>query len=146
MLGERNNVVVHFKDGRILKGFTHDFLPNRPLFHLNVERGGGEPDIRDIKVADLKAVFFTKDFEGNSEYTENNSFESRESTTYHGIKIMVEFNDGEIIRGMSLGYNKKKPGFFVIPVDTESNNIRIYVVTDATRKIAIGPAAELLTR
>ncbi|MBN2070149.1 MAG: hypothetical protein JW814_01730 [Candidatus Krumholzibacteriota bacterium] len=142
MLGERNNVVVHFKDGRVLKGFTHDFLPERPLFHLNVALEGQASDVRDIKVADLKAVFFTKTFEGNKSYKEKKSFEQRESTTYHGIKIKVDFKDGEVIRGMSLGYNKHKKGFFVIPIDPKSNNNRIYVVMDATAKVAVGPAAE----
>ncbi len=141
MVGERNSVVVHFKDGTIIKGFTHDFLAERPLFHLHVERGPETGTVKEIKVAELKAIFFTKTLEGNSDYREKKRFEEIESTTYHGIKIRVEFKDGEIMRGMSLGYNKNKKGFFIIPVDPDSNNDRVYVVTDATVKIVVGPAA-----
>jgi hypothetical protein len=142
MIGERNSVVVHFKDGTILKGFTHDFLAERPFFHLHLERGPETGTVKEIKVAELKAIFFTKSYEGNKEYAEKKRFEEIESTIYHGIKIKIEFKDGEVMRGMSLGYNKTKKGFFIIPVDPEGNNERVYVVTDATTKIIVGPAAE----
>ncbi len=142
MIGERNNVVVHFKNGDILKGFSHDFLPERLLFHLHVELGPKTGQILEVKISDLKAIFFTKTYEGDKEYHEKKRFEEIESKTYHGIKIKVEFKDGEIIRGTSLGYNKRKNGFFIIPVDPIGNNNRIYVIADATAQIVVGPNAE----
>ena len=33
-MGELNRVVARFLDGRVMKGTTEDFLPNRPRFHL----------------------------------------------------------------------------------------------------------------
>lgn len=48
---------------------------------------------------------------------------------------------GEIIRGVTLWYNKKR-GFFVIPVVLQCNNDRIYVVADALESISLGDAAE----
>lgn len=142
MIGERNNVVVHYKDGAILKGFTHDFVAERPLFHLHVEQGPETGAVKDVKVADLKAVFFVKSYEGRKEYSEKKTFDEAGSPGLHGIKIRVEFKDGEIIRGMSLGYGKAKKGFFIVPVDPLSNNARIYVVADAAAKVVVGPAAE----
>lgn len=142
MIGERNNVVVHFKDGSLLKGFTHDFVAERPLFHLHVEHGPETGAVKDVKVADLKAVFFVKSYEGRKEYEEKKSFEDADAASLHGIKIRVEFKDGEIIRGLSLGYSKTKKGFFIVPIDPLSNNERIYVVADAAAKVVVGPAAE----
>lgn len=142
MVGERNNVVVHYKDGTIVKGYTHDFLPERPIFHLHVQRGTEAGKVREIKTQDLKAVFFTKTYEGNKEYQEKKRFEEIGEARFHGIKIKVQFKDGEIIRGISLGYNKMKKGFFIVPLDPLSNNERIYVVADAAANIAVGAEAE----
>jgi hypothetical protein len=142
MIGERNSVVVHFKDGSLLKGFTHDFVAERPLFHLHVEHGAETGTIKEVKVANLKAVFFVKSYEGDKDYKEKRTFEEVDAKNLHGIKIRVDFKDGEIIRGLSLGYNKSKKGFFIVPIDPFSNNIRIYVVSDAAARVVVGPATE----
>lgn len=59
-----------------------------------------------------------------------------------GMKIKVKFADGELIRGTTTGYNKKRKGFFLFPVDPQSNNERIYVVADAVHDVKVGSAAE----
>jgi len=57
-----NRVVARYRDGRLVKGVTSDFLPTRELFHIAPE-GGGAP--LTVKHADLKAIFFVRDFTGN---------------------------------------------------------------------------------
>ena len=44
--------------------------------------------------------------------------------------------------GLSLGYNKTKKGFFIIPIDPLSNNDRIYVIASSTTNVAVGAGAE----
>ena len=139
---ERNNVVVHFKDGRLLKGYTHDFTPMKELFHLNQEAEGSETSVCEVKVSDLKAVFFVKQLMGDKDYIEKKRFEETDAARLHGIKIKVEFKDGEIIRAFSLGYSKGKKGFFVIPIDPLSNNERIFVIADSTSRITVGSGAD----
>lgn len=142
MQPQRNNVVVHYGDGKLLKGYTHDFLPDRESFHLNTALEPGVGTIHEVKILDLKAVFFVKSIEGNMAYVEKNRFEVVDAKALHGIKIRVTFKDGEILRGLSLGYNRAKKGFFVVPIDPASNNERIYVVANATAEIIVGPDAE----
>jgi hypothetical protein len=60
-----------------------------------------------------------------------------------GLKIKLEFSDGEVIRGFSLGFSKERKGFYITPIDPQSNNERIYVIADALRDVKIGSAAEL---
>lgn len=139
---ERNRVVVRFVDGRILKGYTHDFLPEKELFHLIEEAASGSGTMHEIQVSDLKAVFFVKRFDGDKDYNEKKSFKEADSAARHGIKIKITFKDGEVLRGLSLGYNKTKKGFFIIPVDSRSNNDRMYVVAASTDRVVVGPAAE----
>ena len=78
-----------------------------------------------VVIRDLKAVFFVKDFVGNSAYQEKSETDSHA----HGRKIEVSFRDGEKIQGKTEGYNPQKPGFFMFPEDPDSNNIRIFVVS-----------------
>lgn len=140
--GTRNRVVAHFKDGRLLKGFTHDFMPARGAFHLTSEMADEPGAIHEIRVSDLKAVFFVKSLVGDKEHDARQEFEAGDTATLRGLKIRVEFRDGEVLRGVSLGYNRSKPGFFMIPIDSEGNNQRIYVVADACRDVKVGAAAQ----
>ena len=40
-----------------------------------------------------------------------------------------------------MGYARDKPGFFVVPADAGSNNVRIFVVTAATTGVEFLPLA-----
>jgi hypothetical protein len=124
----QNRVVVHTADGRIFKGTTADFFPNKELFHLGEEGTGAT---HDIQVAALKAVYFVKTFEGRRDYQERADTER----VGCGRKIKICFSDGETQFGYTQGYAPNRTGFFVFPVDPESNNERIYVVTAATTRI-----------
>ena len=139
--GDRNRVVVHYKTGKVLKGYTHDFSPAANQFHLISELTADEGRVYDVRIADLKAVFFIKTLEGDRAYHERKVFQSTDSTRLRGLKIKVRFTDGEVVRGTTLGYNRAKNGFFITPVDPKENNDRIYVVADALRDIATGSAA-----
>ena len=91
-----NKVVVRYADGRMVKGTTADFVPTKDLFHVNLmtDTAGAKPV--EISTKDLKAVFFVKDFKGNSQHAKSNKFDP--SRPPAGRKIRVEFKDGEIRR------------------------------------------------
>lgn len=122
-----NKVVVRYKDGRILKGTTTDFFPNRAQFYV-IEISG---ERKLVYVEELKAIFFVKNYEGDKEYQPK--YES--DIAGGGKKISVEFEDGEVITGHTLGYSPDRIGFFVTPADPESNNSRIFVIKASTTSI-----------
>ena len=129
-----NRVVVRFADGRILKGTTADFFPNKDSFHVSVEAAPDGDKPLEVNTQDLKALYFVKDFEGNPQHEEGNQFDpSRPSA---GRQIKVVFNDGEVLVGTTTGYQPKRPGFFVIPADASSNNERCYIVAAATKEVS----------
>ncbi len=142
MRSEQNPVVVHFKDGRLLKGYTEDCTTLKDTFHLTSEKKNVKERPHEIRIADLKAIFFVKTLEGNKDYAEKNRFEEVDTAPARGRKVKVEFSDGEIMRGISLGYGRGRKGFFIIPVDPQSNNERIYVLTESLRDVKLGRAAE----
>jgi hypothetical protein len=139
---DRNRIVVHFKDGRLLKGYTHDFTPVKDTFHLTSELEKDRGVIYEVFCPNLKAIFFVKTLSGNKEYKEKKRFHEVDLSSLRGIKIKIEFNDGEVMCGISLGYSKKRKGFFIVPVDPKSNNERVYVNASAVRDVKLGSAAE----
>lgn len=137
MVAGLNLVVARFKDGRLLKGTTYDFGPNKDRFHVQASDAGGEPSVL-VMLADLKAVFFVKDLTGNKEYVEKKTFDVDEQE----VKIRVLFEDGEELVGTTPGYRPHRKGFFLVPTDPASNNERVFVVADAVERVWLGDEAE----
>jgi hypothetical protein len=128
-----NKVVVRFQDGHVLKGFTADFLPNRDHFHVSrLDAPQNEKPV-SVQAGELKAVFFVKDFQGDAQYNDRKEFDPGHRAM--GRKIQVRFKDGEVLLGTTQGYDRTRPGFFLVPADPRSNIERCYVVTAATRDV-----------
>jgi hypothetical protein len=125
-------IVIRFSDGRIKKGYSQDFFPNKPVFHFTISQSGESAEPEEIRLVDLKAVFFVKTFDGNPGYSERKEFAEGDSPK--GRKVEVTFADGEILQGSVLGYNRKEIGFFLFPADPNSNNLRAFVVNKAVKK------------
>jgi hypothetical protein len=132
---EPPKVVVRYLDGRVVKGHTQDFFPGKPGFHVRPDEAKSPAESVEVSFADLKAVFFVKDFAGNPQYVKKGSIEGVKPK---GRVVEVSFKDGEILVGTTMGYDPKRPGFFVFPIDTEGNNIRAYIVS-----IAVGAVRDL---
>jgi hypothetical protein len=126
-----NRLVVRYRDGRLLKGYGRDFLPARGSVDL-----WSEPDCLEsrltIPFAHLKAVFFVHDFEGNPAHS---VAPDGDDPSLHGRRITVTFVDGEVLRGATLGYSQNAVGFFVSPLDSTSNNAKIFVLAGAIRHV-----------
>lgn len=129
-----NKVVAHFTDGSVVKGVTNDFTPDKALFHIYLAEAPPDSKAVELNAADLKALYFVKDFAGNAEHHERREFD--QSRRPIGRKIRVIFKDNEEMVGTTQGYQPGRPGFFLIPADPTSNIERCYVVSSATNNIA----------
>lgn len=126
--------MVRYQDGKILKGQTSDFLPVKPIFHISlIDSSPGDIPL-EVQVSGLKAIFFVKDFMGNSKHKKVNEFTPGKSVG--GRKISVAFKDGETIVGTTQGYDPKRPGFFIVPADMDSNNERCFIVANAVKDVS----------
>jgi hypothetical protein len=121
-----NKIVARFADGRIVKGFTSDFSPQKRMFHLTDRN---DSSVEMIDVEKLKAVFIVKKFEGDPGYRESGDFQGSSGPAY-GSRIRIVFRDGEEMVGVGMGYSPDKVGFFLTPSDPESNIIRAFVIND----------------
>jgi hypothetical protein len=138
VVGEINRIAARFKDGRVRKGTTHDFVPGKPFFHLHIS---DSPEAVLIQVEDLKAIFFVKDFAGKPEYRERKIF-PEQIPAAKGRKIVVAFKDGEVLTGYTFGYDPGRAGFFILPTDEKSNNERVFVVRSAVKEVGLGLKAD----
>jgi hypothetical protein len=128
-------VVAHYLNGKIVKGITQDFLPNKDRFHLHPltkDPSEAGPPV-EVLVKDLKALFFVRDFGGNPQHIERKKYVEGEHP--QGRKVEVTFTDGEVMVGSTLGYDPSRPGFFVFPADPKSNNVRVFAVSTSVKKV-----------
>lgn len=112
-------VVLRYRDGRTERAMLDPIDPSREVLHVRQDDGS----THDVPFSDLKAVFFPQARDG----------ETLEPAA--GLNIAIEFNDGEIIRGMA-HYNPERNGFFLFPLD-RSKNDRIFVVNSAIVSIEV---------
>jgi hypothetical protein len=124
-------IVARHGDGKILKGYTQDFHPSRPQFSLWPSINATPKERVLVPIAQLKAVFFVRDFNGNPQYRERKIFSSKSQ----GRRVEVTFSDGEIVLGTTLNYRPDGQGFFVSPADPAANNTRVFVVSAALRRV-----------
>ena len=125
-------IVARFADGRIKKGYSEDFSPSRSNFHLMGDQIGGSKKPEEVQLADLKVVFFVRDFPGNPNDAERKTFAGGDSS--QGQKVQVTFADGELLRGSVPAYSPKESGFFLFPTDPGSKHMRIFVVNASVKE------------
>lgn len=122
-------VVVRYRDGRLVKGVTEDFVPGAARFTVVRE------DSRRVPIesfGEIKAVFFVKTLEGERLYEERKDFGIARQ---FGRETVVVFADREELCGYTLPGHTAQPQFFVFPVDPKSNNAKVYVVREAVAEI-----------
>jgi hypothetical protein len=141
--GDGEKIVTRFMDGRLVKGYVRDFSIESETIVLSDQETLEE--IR-VPIAELKAIFFVKNFGGSSKHVERKAFGVRKNP---GKKVFIKFSDNETLvgfiegevpwdRGFSLAkLGEKVKGFFLTPVDADSNNNKVFVVAGAIKDITI---------
>jgi hypothetical protein len=137
----RNQLIVaRLFDGTTVKGFTTNFFPNHPSFHIRIETG----DQVAVRMSDLKAVFFVRSLEGNPDHHKSREFPDDADSDGRGEKVAVLFKDGEVLTGYAQTFRPGSQGFYLAPSDNDGNNVRVYVLNRATNCILFGYRAEEL--
>ena len=138
--------VTRLNNGNLLKGYMRDFSPNRNELTVE-EKGTARQHL--VKIEDLKAVFFVKSFEGNHEYRERKSYGIAK---IKGQRVFVKFRDGESMVGFLEGevpwergfflskQDSDLKGFFLLPVDEDTNNIKVFVVASSIDEVTVVPS------
>ena len=131
-MAESVKVIARYTQGKMIKGMTHDFFPNKDCFHVVAEDNPLNKPFK-VMLKDLKGVFVVRNFLGDPGYSERKEYQ--EGDTPYGIPLEVTFADGEVMVGSSMGFDSKRGGFFLSPVDPMSNNLRVFVVISAVKTL-----------
>jgi hypothetical protein len=134
--------VIHLRAGQLQKGLLIGFTPMANTVRLQLESDPAKAPI-EVKVSDLKAIYYVRTLSGNKQYKKKRYFGSIETK---GKRIMVRFKDGEILCGFIEGdlpwkdgfltlSNPGLKGFFIYPADPEGNNTKVFVVTTAVEDV-----------
>jgi hypothetical protein len=137
-----DHAVLHLRAGKLLKGLLTGFTPTTDTVHLQLESEPTKAPI-EVKVSDLKAIYYVRSLAGNKQYKKKRYFGSAETK---GKRIMVRFKDSEILCGFVEGELPWKEGFltatdpdlkgfFIFPADPEGNNTKVFVVTTAVEDV-----------
>lgn len=125
--------ILRFADGRVMKGFTEGFDPRRASFRFQESNGTLADGWKEMQLEGLKAIFFVKDFAGNSLYDDLKNFDEKEKI--QGRRMQVTFLDGEQILGFAICNDIRRPGFYLFPADLKSNNFGVFVISNAVHDI-----------
>ncbi len=75
-----NKVVARFLGDNLIKGTTNDFFSGAEVFHLSLLGAPAEDKPIEIYTNNLKALFFVKDFLGNSQLRQSERIRSEISS------------------------------------------------------------------
>lgn len=119
----RKKIILRKRDGSMVRceTFSHFSVAFKQLKVINTS---GE--VESVPLADLKAIFFVREFEGNPSYKAHRDFV--EESPKAGQAVRIVFHDGEVLRGRALNLSTAGSGFFVFPADPLDNNERVFVV------------------
>src|SRR5512146_3007766 len=116
MSSRERPVVARLMSGLVIRGTTLDFNPERPSFRVSPE---GAPRGVEVRIKELKALFFVKTAAlGHLAVVEaGRSYAPAPNPATDGKRIVVRFNDGEVMTGHTLSYRPEKVGFYLFPDD-----------------------------
>lgn len=130
---KESKLVVRYLDGKVIKGHTLDFSSTKDSFHL-LPLDDPSRSV-EVRLNQIKAVFFVKDFFGQRDGDEVQDFDG--SHPVMGKRMQVTFLDGEVLVGTSEVYMPNRKGFILFPADRRSNAEKVFVVNSAVREVKV---------
>ncbi len=124
-------LVVHYLDGRLLKGFNANFASEKREVDVWMVPNGPHASRVTVPLGGLKALFFVQEFDG---YLEHRL--TVEAWAEQARRITVTFLDGEVLEGRTPAYSPEAAGFFVTPLERTGNNLRVFVPSGAVRHVS----------
>ncbi len=145
VMSDNEKIVARFNDKSLLKGYVNKFTGDSATVIIKEADTGKE---HVVPMEDLKAIFYVKTFEGSKEYKEKKVYGPGKKL---GRKVFIKFLDGEKLVGFLeadvppdkilsfLKSDGSKKGFFLVPVDRECNNTRVFAAWNAIDDITTLP-------
>ena len=124
-------IVANLLNGTVQKGLSLDVDPKRPVCHLKTPGGG----MVEVALAEVKALFFVKSATGRPDYNDAKDSFPGDLRLVGTKRVRVVFADREEIVGLMNRFPPITPYFYMLPIDPDSNNIRILVNRAAVKQM-----------
>ena len=125
---ELNLIAIQHVDGRFSKGYTNDFSPTIPFFHLAQIAEKSTDEGKKIYFDTIKLIDF-------SQSVEDNYFEKSDPCSPTSCPaIEVTFKDGEVLQGMMIDSRPNGFGFF-LSVNQDNRKRKVFLVDSAIQRI-----------
>jgi len=124
-------VILEYADGSSMIGYTNDFFPNIPFFHLLMFSDSSRDKETIIHLDDLKRIFFEENIK--EDISPHDQYLSENKGTF-GDKLEIVFKDGEILTGFVTDYRPNSFGFSVL-TNQGNNPLIVFATSSAIRKI-----------
>jgi small nuclear ribonucleoprotein (snRNP)-like protein len=144
-MNKRERVVLRLSDGSVLKGYLNGFSPRADEVVL---ADAVTSETHHVDIAKMKAIFFVRSFEGDENHREKKAYGI---TKTRGNRVYIKFKDGESLvgflegevpweKGFFLsGSGGDGKGFFLLPVDEDANNRKVFVVASSVADVTVVP-------
>ncbi len=144
-LKETDKAVLRFNDGRLMKGYLELFSADQPVVKI---KAAGTGEQFSVNTDELKAIFFVRSFEGKIGYHEKKVYGISKP---RGHRVFIKFTDGEGLVGFLEGdvpwdkgfflskQDRNLKGFYLLPVDLDSNNIKVFVIASSVKDVTVVP-------
>jgi hypothetical protein len=125
---ELDMIAIQDADGRFFEGYTDDFSPTIPFFHLFQTAEKFNNERQKIYFDNIKLIYFIRSVVDNSFHNGDTCIPPSGPTTE------VTFKDGEVLQGIKIDSRPNGFGFFIL---TNQNNItrKVFMVDTAIQKI-----------
>jgi len=143
----RLKIVAHLRTGKLMKGYADLPLPTDTAGVLAAVPMSLPKQVsietldtakkHSVALSSLKALFFVKSFEGNSQYAEIKFFNVEPKI--EGLWVHLTFTDNEKTEGIvhnSLSF-LTEAGFLMKPPDPNSNNQAVYVLKESLTQFRV---------
>ena len=125
---ELDIITIQHVDGRFSEGYTNDFSPTIPFFHLSQLAEKYQDEGKKIYFDTIKLIDFIQS-------VEDNSFEKCDTCTPpSGPTIEVTFKDGQVLQGMMIDSRPNGFGFFLF-VNQNNRKRKVFLVDTAIQRI-----------
>lgn len=121
-------VVACYANGKTRSGFTAEFTPTKGCLEIASEPTPSDKALT-VPLAELRTIRFVKDARDDDRAV---------SAASKGRKLRVTFPDGQQLEGTTDSYRRSAPGFFVQPLDPQSDAERVFVVGSPTLQVVFG--------
>jgi hypothetical protein len=137
--------VLRYHNGDTIKGYVKDFSPVKDRV---IVKDHDSENVHVVNIDELKAIFFVRFFIGDQNYQEKKVYGIRRP---RGKRVFIKFTDGESLVGFLEGdvpwehgfflsrMDENLKGFFLIPVDQESNNEKVFVIASSVKDVTVVP-------